>query len=116
MANKNSRSKIAKRREQILELLQKNGKVYIAELSETFSTSLVTIRSDLDALAQEGKLVRMAGGAVLPGNTEPGNERMVNYSKKKGNFRNGGKSYSRRRHSIYQLWHDHESLCRSLEK
>ena len=83
MANKNSRSKIAKRREQILELLQKNGKVYIAELSETFSTSLVTIRSDLDALAQEGKLVRMAGGAVLPGNTEPGNERMVNYSKKK---------------------------------
>lgn len=82
MANKNSRSKIAKRREQILELLQKNGKVYIAELSETFSTSLVTIRSDLDSLAQDGKLVRMAGGAVLPGNAESG-ERMVNYSKKK---------------------------------
>ncbi len=83
MANKNSRSKIAKRREQILELLQKSGKVYIAELSEAFSTSLVTIRSDLDALAQDGKLVRMAGGAVLPGNADSDNETIVNYTQKK---------------------------------
>ncbi len=64
MANKGSRSKIEKRRRQILDLLQQEGKVYIASLSETFGTSLVTIRSDLDVLAQQGKLIRMAGGAV----------------------------------------------------
>ena len=82
MANKNSRSKIAKRREQILELLQQSGKVYIAELSELFSTSLVTIRSDLDALAQDGKLVRMAGGAVACGNA-PQIESIINHAQKK---------------------------------
>ena len=64
MANKGSRSKIEKRRCQILDHLQREGKVYIASLSEQFGTSLVTIRSDLDVLAQQGKLIRMAGGAV----------------------------------------------------
>ena len=34
-------------------------------------TSLVTIRSDLDALAEQGKLVRMAGGAILPSSEGP---------------------------------------------
>lgn len=66
MANKGSQSKITLRRNAILEILEKEKKVYIADLSKRFGASLVTIRSDLDVLAEEGKLVRMAGGAILP--------------------------------------------------
>lgn len=68
MARKNSRSKIQKRRDEILELLKREGKIYIADISKRFDISLVTARSDLDALAEENKLVRMTGGAILSGN------------------------------------------------
>ncbi len=66
MARENGRAKISIRRNKILEILHKEKKVYIAELSQLFGASLVTIRSDLDAMANEGLLVRMAGGAILP--------------------------------------------------
>lgn len=54
------------RREKILEELYKKGKVSVAALSQTLGTTPVTIRSDLTALEQEGFLVRIQGGAVLP--------------------------------------------------
>jgi DeoR/GlpR family transcriptional regulator of sugar metabolism len=60
------KTKINARRKKILELLRKDKKVYIADLSQLLGASLVTIRSDLDALAEQGQLIRMAGGAVLP--------------------------------------------------
>lgn len=84
MANKSSQSKITLRREQIMDILHEQGKVYIAQLSKTFKASLVTIRSDLDALAAEGKLVRMAGGALLPsdGNSTQ-NHTVTNYGQKR---------------------------------
>ena len=63
---KNGRTKINIRRNKILEILHKEKKVYIADLSQLLGASLVTIRSDLDALAEQGQLIRMAGGAVLP--------------------------------------------------
>jgi DeoR/GlpR family transcriptional regulator of sugar metabolism len=66
MISGNGEGKIGIRRNKILEILRKDKKVYIAELSQTLGASLVTVRSDLDALASEGKLIRMAGGAVLP--------------------------------------------------
>jgi DeoR/GlpR family transcriptional regulator of sugar metabolism len=66
MQKENGRAKINIRRNKILEILQKDKKVYIADLSQLLGTSLVTIRSDLDALANQGQLVRMAGGAILP--------------------------------------------------
>lgn len=66
MVRENRQEKINSRRNKILEILRKDKNVYIAELSKTLGASLVTIRSDLDALASEGKLIRMAGGAVLP--------------------------------------------------
>ena len=66
MQKENGRAKITTRRNKILEILQKEKKVYIAELSQLLGASLVTIRSDLDTLASQGRLVRMAGGAVLP--------------------------------------------------
>ncbi len=59
-----SRLKINIRRNGILEQLQIDGKVCVTQLSEIFNVTPVTIRHDLDMLAQEGKLVRMNGGAA----------------------------------------------------
>ena len=58
------RAKIDRRRAEILQLLRSEGKVYISDLCARFGTSPVTIRNDLDTLAEEGKLIRMTGGAV----------------------------------------------------
>ncbi len=63
------RAKIDRRRDEILHLLRSEGKVYISDLCTRFGTSPVTIRNDLDILAEEGKLIRMTGGAV-PNPTE----------------------------------------------
>lgn len=84
MANKGSQSKITLRRNAILEIVQTEKKLYIADLSKRFGMSLVTIRSDLDALAEEGKLVRMAGGAILPNDGNTVNApKIVNYEQKR---------------------------------
>ncbi len=56
--------KIDARREKILEILARDGQVYVTQLSELLKTSVVTIRSDLDSLEQEGLLERIQGGAV----------------------------------------------------
>jgi DeoR/GlpR family transcriptional regulator of sugar metabolism len=52
------------RRQKILELLEKNGRVTVDELAGNFSVSTVTARTDLDALAKLGALRRSHGGAV----------------------------------------------------
>ncbi|GGD53218.1 DeoR/GlpR family DNA-binding transcription regulator [Paenibacillus nasutitermitis] len=56
--------KIEERRKTILELLHKEGKVKVIELSKLFAISEVTIRGDLDALEKEGLLERVHGGAA----------------------------------------------------
>lgn len=84
MASGNGEGKIGIRRNKILDILRKEKKVYIANLSETLGASLVTIRSDLDALAAEGKLVRMAGGAILPSGEALAHEHSIeNYDQKR---------------------------------
>ena len=52
------------RRRKILELLEKNGKVKVSELSRLFGISDVTIRLDLTDLEKSGLLERIHGGAV----------------------------------------------------
>ena len=52
------------RRSAILELLAGEASVQVAQLAEMFGVSRVTIRSDLDALAHDGKLRRTRGGAI----------------------------------------------------
>lgn len=52
------------RRTKILELVEKNGQVAVAELSRRFRTSEVTIRNDLKDLHRRGLLRRAHGGAV----------------------------------------------------
>ena len=52
------------RREEIIELIQSNGRVKVSELSEKYNISEVSIRKDLEALEAQGHLSRIHGGAV----------------------------------------------------
>lgn len=54
----------ADRRRRIIELLQDEGRVVIAELSRTFAVSEMTVHRDLDRLAADGRLRKVRGGAV----------------------------------------------------
>ncbi|MDR2102275.1 MAG: DeoR/GlpR family DNA-binding transcription regulator [Treponema sp.] len=56
--------KIDIRRKRILDILNKNGQVRVADLARDLGTTPVTIRSDLAALKQDGYLERTAGGAI----------------------------------------------------
>lgn len=56
--------KIDIRRQKILDKLNLEGRVSVTELSHDLDTTPVTIRNDLDVLAQEGRLERIQGGAV----------------------------------------------------
>jgi DeoR/GlpR family transcriptional regulator of sugar metabolism len=54
------------RRTQILQIVRTAGRVRVNELASYFNTSAVTIRNDLNALHQQGLVLRSHGGAVLP--------------------------------------------------
>ena len=58
------RLKIDIRRKKILELLVQNGQVTVAELSGLLNATQTTIRTDLDTMAAENRLVRIPGGAI----------------------------------------------------
>jgi DeoR family transcriptional regulator, aga operon transcriptional repressor len=55
---------IEERRRKILERLERNERVTVGELVGHFGISAVTIRGDLDVLADSGALTRTHGGAV----------------------------------------------------
>ncbi len=48
----------------VLDLLEQDGRLTVGDLVERFGVSSVTVRTDLDALANAGALVRSHGGAV----------------------------------------------------
>jgi len=52
------------RREYILKKLSEVGRVQVAELSQSLGVSRMTIHRDLNALAQEGLLEKVFGGAI----------------------------------------------------
>src|SRR6266700_4452295 len=52
------------RRERILAMLRRDGRVLAVDLSRTLGVSDDTIRRDLDALAEMGLLQRVHGGAL----------------------------------------------------
>ena len=58
----------------VLELLETRDSVHVTELSQAFSVSEVTIRSDLAALAEQGLVARVRGGvrALSHGQSEVG--------------------------------------------
>ena len=57
---------IDERRQHILALLQRDGRVLVSELSDALGISRITIRKDLDYLESKGLVQRTHGGALLP--------------------------------------------------
>ena len=57
---------IEERRQHILGLIQRHGRVLVEDLSESLRISRITIRKDLDDLQRRGFLQRTHGGALLP--------------------------------------------------
>lgn len=55
---------VAERRQEILERVKQAGRVGVGELSQDFGVSEVTIRADLQALADGNLLLRTHGGAI----------------------------------------------------
>jgi DeoR/GlpR family transcriptional regulator of sugar metabolism len=62
------------RMQQVLRMLETRDSVHVAELSEAFSVSEVTVRSDLTTLARQGLVARVRGGvrALEQGQSEVG--------------------------------------------
>ena len=52
------------RRRNLLDLVDQQGQVTVSDMVKRFAISAVTVRSDLDALASLGAVVRSHGGAV----------------------------------------------------
>ena len=53
----------AQRRQEILRAVR-GGTAHVSDLAESFGVSEMTVRRDLHALARDGKLERVHGGAV----------------------------------------------------
>ena len=64
MQNNISKRSTVERRKKILHLLNKNGQVFVQELSSEFKVSEVTIRKDLDMFESKKLLIRSRGGAM----------------------------------------------------
>ena len=58
---------IQERQDKIIHLLMNQRSVTVTELSEIFDVSPVTIRSDLNQMADQGRIMRTHGGATLAG-------------------------------------------------
>jgi DeoR/GlpR family transcriptional regulator of sugar metabolism len=56
---------ISERHSRILDILRQQQTVTVAQLSELLAVSPVTIRSDLNQLAEQGQITRIHGGATL---------------------------------------------------
>jgi DeoR/GlpR family transcriptional regulator of sugar metabolism len=56
----------AERQQKILDLINHDGRVSVLHLVQMFGVSEVTIRTDLNMLAQQNLIIRTHGGAVLP--------------------------------------------------
>jgi predicted transcriptional regulator len=55
---------LEERRQQVLERIRQHGRISVAELSADFGVSEVTVRADLQALAEQKLIVRTHGGAI----------------------------------------------------
>ncbi len=54
------------RRQAVLKQIVRDGQAAVSDLSRQFGVSEVTVRADLQALAEQGLVLRTHGGAVLP--------------------------------------------------
>lgn len=65
------------RRDQIVAIVTERERVTVHELSEMLDVSTVTVRGDLNFLADEGRIVRVHGGAAI---AKPGMEYEVTFA------------------------------------
>ncbi|MDA3958613.1 DeoR/GlpR family DNA-binding transcription regulator [Oceanispirochaeta sp.] len=68
------------RHEEILNLVSEGKEISVQELSDQLAVSLVTIRSDLRVLEENGLLVRTRGGAELSSEDDIARRMGINYS------------------------------------
>jgi len=61
---KKTRLLVEERRRRIMEILEAQERVTVDELVSRYGVSAVTIRGDLDALAESGSVIRSHGGAL----------------------------------------------------
>lgn len=73
---------MAKRDNQILDMLTSEQKVEVAELSRRLGVSEVTVRKDLDALQDKGLVVREHGFATLSNPNDVGGRLAYHYDEK----------------------------------
>ena len=78
-----------KRQTKILELLTQNKKIEVTKLSELLGVSQVTIRKDLDALAESGMLVREHGYATLNKSDDMNIRLAYHYEQKQKSIQHG---------------------------
>lgn len=60
------------RRERIMDELRQGGAISVREIAVTLGVSELTVRRDVNALAQQGLVTRVHGGATLRSSIEPG--------------------------------------------
>ena len=63
-------SRASKRQSEIIALLRQSGRVAVEDLAAHFSVALQTIRRDLNELSEEGRVVRVHGGAIVASGVE----------------------------------------------
>src|SRR5258708_20260365 len=65
-ADSNNTMLIEERRQHVLALIQRDGRVLVSELSDRLGISRITIRKNLDYLEPKGLVQRTHGGALPP--------------------------------------------------
>jgi DNA-binding LacI/PurR family transcriptional regulator len=66
---------VDQRHERVLELVRERGSIRVAELAAELGVSAVTLRRDVETLATQGRVQRLHGAVVWPGDSEPAPER-----------------------------------------
>ncbi|MFJ4830843.1 substrate-binding domain-containing protein [Streptomyces sp. NPDC088747] len=61
------RSHVNQRHERVLEIVRRRGGLRVMELAEELGVSAVTVRRDVEALAEQGRLTRLHGSVSWPG-------------------------------------------------
>jgi DeoR/GlpR family transcriptional regulator of sugar metabolism len=59
------------RQNQILQWVEHNQRISVADICSTFNVSTATARRDLDTLASDGKILRVHGGAISKNQNQP---------------------------------------------
>ncbi|MGN9759990.1 substrate-binding domain-containing protein [Streptomyces sp. SD31] len=60
---------VDQRHERVLELVRERGSLRVSELAAVLGVSVVTLRRDVEALAARGRVQRLHGAVVWPGDT-----------------------------------------------